>query len=115
MSPTEFVPGSGIDVRPHPHIDLATVTYLFEGEIVHRDGLGSVQAIKPGDVNWMTAGSGIAHSERSGDGERRCASCLGAFSPGSRCRKMPGRPTPDFTTTQKPHCQRSSATASACV
>lgn len=70
MGPAEFPSGNGIDVRPHPHIGLATVTYLFEGEIVHRDSLGFVQAIKPGDVNWMTAGSGIAHSERTGDEER---------------------------------------------
>jgi redox-sensitive bicupin YhaK (pirin superfamily) len=54
-----------MDVRPHPHIGLATVTYLFEGEILHRDNLGSVQAIRPGDVNWMVAGRGIAHSERT--------------------------------------------------
>ncbi len=70
MGPAEFAAGNGIDVRPHPHIGLATVTYLFDGEIVHRDSLGCVQAIKPGDVNWMTAGSGIAHSERTGDEER---------------------------------------------
>src|ERR1700752_60235 len=54
-----------VDVRPHPHINLATVTYLFAGEIVHRDSLGSEQLIVPGDVNWMTAGRGIVHSERS--------------------------------------------------
>ncbi len=65
MGPTTFAPGTGIDVRPHPHIGLATVTYLFEGEILHRDSLGSVQPIRPGAVNWMTAGSGIAHSERT--------------------------------------------------
>lgn len=65
MGPTEFKAGHGVDVRPHPHIGLATVTYLFEGEIVHRDSLGSDIAIRPGDVNWMTAGSGIAHSERT--------------------------------------------------
>jgi redox-sensitive bicupin YhaK (pirin superfamily) len=66
MGPAAFPPGRGIDVRPHPHIGLATVTYLFEGEIVHRDSLGSHQPIRPGDVNWMTAGRGIAHSERTG-------------------------------------------------
>jgi redox-sensitive bicupin YhaK (pirin superfamily) len=65
MGPSEFETGQGIDVRPHPHINLATVTYLFEGEIVHRDSIGSLQTIRPGDVNWMLAGSGIAHSERS--------------------------------------------------
>jgi hypothetical protein len=71
MGPVSLAPGAGLDVRPHPHIALATVTYLFAGSIVHRDSLGSVQAIKPGDVNWMTAGSGIAHSERSPEDERR--------------------------------------------
>lgn len=76
MGPAEFAPGVGIDVRPHPHIGLATVTYLFDGEILHRDSLGFVQTIKPGDVNWMTAGSGIVHSERSGDDERARASRL---------------------------------------
>jgi redox-sensitive bicupin YhaK (pirin superfamily) len=65
MGPSVLAPGSGLDVRPHPHIGLATVTYLFHGEILHRDSLGSVQAIHAGDVNWMTAGRGIAHSERT--------------------------------------------------
>jgi redox-sensitive bicupin YhaK (pirin superfamily) len=67
MGPAQFPPGKGIEVRPHPHIGLATVTYLFEGEIVHRDDLGFVQPIRPGAVNLMTAGSGIVHSERAGD------------------------------------------------
>ena len=65
MGPVALEPGKGLDVRPHPHIGLATVTYLFEGEILHRDSLGSVQPIRPGDVNWMTAGRGIVHSERT--------------------------------------------------
>ncbi|HEY5930346.1 MAG TPA: pirin family protein [Burkholderiales bacterium] len=65
MGPAVFAPGAGIDVRPHPHIGLATVTYLYEGEILHRDSLGVVQPIRPGEVNWMTAGRGIAHSERT--------------------------------------------------
>jgi len=65
MGPAIFEPGRGIDVRPHPHIGLATVTFLWEGTITHRDTLGSVQDIQPGDVNWMTAGRGIAHSERT--------------------------------------------------
>lgn len=65
MGPAEFPPGQGLDVRPHPHIGLATVTYLFEGAIAHRDTLGSEQVIRPGDVNLMVAGRGIAHSERS--------------------------------------------------
>ena len=66
MGPVTFAAGKGIDVRPHPHVCLATVTYLFDGEIEHRDSLGIVQTIRPGDVNWMTAGRGIAHSERTG-------------------------------------------------
>ena len=70
MGPAEFLLGSGLDVRPHPHIGLATVTYLFAGEIMHRDSLGTEQRIRPGDVNWMTAGRGIAHSERSPESER---------------------------------------------
>lgn len=61
----DFAPGQGLDVRPHPHIALATVTYLFEGSFLHRDSLGYVQPIRPGDVNWMIAGRGIAHSERT--------------------------------------------------
>jgi redox-sensitive bicupin YhaK (pirin superfamily) len=65
MGPTQFAPGYGIDVRPHPHIALATVTYLFAGSLMHRDSLGSVREIRPGDVNWMSAGRGIAHSERT--------------------------------------------------
>lgn len=64
MGPSEFAPGPGIDVRPHPHINIATVTYLFEGEIFHRDSLGSAAAIVPGDLNLMVAGRGIVHSER---------------------------------------------------
>jgi len=70
FGPVQFPPGRGIDVRPHPHIGLATVTYLFEGGQVHRDSLGNVQAIVPGDVNWMTAGHGIVHSERTGPHDR---------------------------------------------
>jgi redox-sensitive bicupin YhaK (pirin superfamily) len=76
MGPARFKPGTGLDVRPHPHIGLATVTYLFEGEIMHRDSLGSVQAIRPGEVNWMIAGSGIVHSERTGVDQRRTGSIL---------------------------------------
>jgi redox-sensitive bicupin YhaK (pirin superfamily) len=67
MGPAQLAAGTGVDVRPHPHIGLATVTYLFEGSFMHRDSLGTVQRIEPGAVNWMTAGRGIAHSERSPD------------------------------------------------
>lgn len=76
MGPTVLPPGAGLDVRPHPHIGLATVTWLFAGEILHRDSLGSVQAIRPGEVNWMTAGRGIVHSERSDIRQRSEASPL---------------------------------------
>jgi len=65
FGPAEFHAGNGLDVRPHPHIGLATVTYLFDGEIMHRDSLGTAMAIRPGEVNWMTAGRGIVHSERT--------------------------------------------------
>lgn len=66
MGPVDFAPGipRSVDVRPHPHIGLSTITYLFDGEIMHRDSVGSEQAIVPGEVNWMTAGRGITHSER---------------------------------------------------
>lgn len=67
FGPAAFAPGKGIDVRPHPHIGIATVTYLFEGELVHRDSLGSHQVIRPGDINLMVAGRGIVHSEREAD------------------------------------------------
>ena len=65
MGPVVLARGQGLDVRPHPHIGLATVTYMFTGEILHRDSLGSIQPIRPGEVNWMTAGRGIVHSERT--------------------------------------------------
>ena len=66
MGPVDMPPGvpRSVDVRPHPHIGLSTITYLFDGEIMHRDSVGSEQAIRPGEVNWMTAGRGITHSER---------------------------------------------------
>ena len=70
MGPVSFEPGAGMDVRPHPHIGLSTVTFLYEGAMMHRDGAGNVQEIRPGEVNWMTAGRGIVHSERSPDAQR---------------------------------------------
>lgn len=76
MGPVEFQPGSGIDVRPHPHIGLSTMTYLYEGAMMHRDGAGHVQEIRPGEVNWMTAGRGIVHSERAPDASRRAGQRL---------------------------------------
>src|SRR5919107_2268146 len=67
MGPVDFAAGlpRSVDVRPHPHIGLSTLTYLFEGEIMHRDNTGATQAIRPGEVNWMTAGKGVVHSERT--------------------------------------------------
>ncbi len=79
FGPAHFPAGKGLDVRPHPHINLATVTYLFDGEIFHRDTLGSAQAIKPGDVNWMNAGKGIAHSERTREELRATGSPIGGI------------------------------------
>lgn len=76
MGPVAFGAGQGLDVRPHPHIGLATVTYLFDGAILHRDSLGTIQEIHPGDVNWMTAGSGIVHSERSPERLRESGSTM---------------------------------------
>ncbi len=73
MGPAKFQAGTGIDVRPHPHIGIATVTYLFSGDILHRDSVGSEQSIKPGDINLMVAGRGIVHSERERDEVRNSA------------------------------------------
>jgi redox-sensitive bicupin YhaK (pirin superfamily) len=70
MGPADFAPGAGIDVRPHPHIGLATITWLFDGALGHRDSLGTVIDIHPGAVNWMTAGRGIVHSERTPPAQR---------------------------------------------
>lgn len=77
--PAEFVTGTGIDVRPHPHIGLATVTYLYKGEFQHRDSLGTSQMIYPGEVNWMIAGSGVTHSERTSAATRRSPHRLFGF------------------------------------
>lgn len=71
IGPAAFQPGQGLDVRPHPHIGLSTVTYLFEGDIFHQDSLGYRLSIRPGEVNWMTAGRGITHSERTAPEFRR--------------------------------------------
>jgi redox-sensitive bicupin YhaK (pirin superfamily) len=76
MGPEVLRADTGLDVAPHPHIGLATVTYLFEGELLHRDSLGTIQPIRPGEVNWMTAGSGIAHSERTPQEMRQTGSRL---------------------------------------
>ncbi|NKX37155.1 pirin family protein, partial [Rhodobacteraceae bacterium R_SAG4] len=76
MGPAEFITGGGIDVRPHPHIGLGTVTYLYQGEFEHRDSLGTHQMIYPGEVNWMVAGNGVTHSERTSEATRKGHSSL---------------------------------------
>lgn len=76
MGPAEFLTGQGIDVRPHPHIGLGTVTYLYRGEFEHRDSLGTHQMIYPGEVNWMVAGNGVTHSERTSEMTRQSPSSL---------------------------------------
>ena len=114
MGPGEFLAGRGLDVRPHPHIGLSTVTYLFDGEILHRDSLGSHQPIVPGDVNWMTAGRGIAHSERTDQALRRAPTACSASSPGSRCRRRPKkRRRPSSTTPARP-CRWPRTAGSGC-
>jgi redox-sensitive bicupin YhaK (pirin superfamily) len=97
MGPAELAPGAGIDVRPHPHIGLATVTYLFAGTIIHRDSLGTVQAIEPGEVNWMTAGRGIAHSERSDTELRKQRQRLYGIQIWVALPKQHEETAPDFT------------------
>ena len=93
FGPAEFQSGQGLDVRPHPHIGLATVTYLFDGEIMHRDSLGVVAPIRPGEINWMTAGRGIVHSERTASNGAPAATCCMACGCGSPCR-LPRRNGP---------------------
>jgi redox-sensitive bicupin YhaK (pirin superfamily) len=97
MGPHVFSPGRGIDVRPHPHIGLSTVTYLLSGEISHRDSLGTVQDIKPGEVNWMTAGSGIVHSERTGPSVRASGSTLSGLQCWVALPKAKEEKDPAFT------------------
>ena len=97
MGPAELAPGAGVDVRPHPHIGLATVTYLLAGTIVHRDSLGSVQSIEPGAVNWMTAGRGIVHSERSDNELRKRRQILYGIQIWVALPKQYEETGPDFT------------------
>jgi redox-sensitive bicupin YhaK (pirin superfamily) len=94
MGPARMEQGHGIDVRPHPHIGLSTVTWLFEGQIFHRDSLGSSLPINPGAVNWMRAGKGIVHSERTGDDERASRNRCSAFSHGLPCPRTRKRTLP---------------------
>ncbi len=97
IGPTVLPAGVGLDVRPHPHIGLATVTWLFAGEILHRDSLGSVQPIRPGEVNWMTAGRGIVHSERSDAAQRTQASALHGLQCWVALPEADEECDPDFT------------------
>ena len=96
MGPNEFLLGAGMDVRPHPHIGLSTVTYLFQGEIMHRDSLGTVLPIRPGELNWMTAGRGIAHSERTPQ-LRTAGSRLFGIQSWVALARQDEEKTPDFT------------------
>jgi len=96
MGPVELLNGRGLEVRPHPHIGLATVTYLFSGSIMHRDSLGTVQAIEPGAVNWMTAGQGIVHSERTSHADNRPGSELFGIQTWIALPKAREEMAPDF-------------------
>ncbi len=96
MGPADFPPGVGMDVRPHPHIGLATVTYLFEGRIRHKDTLGTERDIGPGAVNWMTAGRGIAHSERTPPEERAAGHRLHGIQTWVALPRVDEQCPPDF-------------------
>ena len=93
FGPITVKPGDNHDVRPHPHIGLATVTYLFEGAIMHRDSIGSAQRIEPGAINWMTAGRGIVHSEAAPKTSNAAFTSTTASSFGPRCPYRMRRPT----------------------
>ena len=96
MGPAEFLLGAGMDVRPHPHIGISTVTYLFDGEIMHRDSLGTVLPIRPGELNWMTAGRGIAHSERTPPELRKAGSRLFGIQSWVALSRDDEETSPDF-------------------
>ena len=106
IGPAAFAAGKGMDVRPHPHIGLATVTWLFDGAIRHRDSLGSLADIRPGEVNWMTAGRGIVHSERTPPDERAMARRCTACRSGWRCRRRMPRSRRSSTITSARRCRR---------
>ena len=112
MGPMSLPSGRGFDVPPHPHIGLSTVTYLLEGEIGHRDSLGSVQSIEPSAVNLMVAGRGIVHSERSSPEARRVASPCTGCSSGSRCRSTRKTLLPRSIITRPRRCRRGARTTS---
>src|SRR6267143_6334997 len=102
FGPVEFEPGRGADIGPHPHIGLSTVTYLFEGSLVHRDSIGSVQPIEPGAINWMTAGRGIAHSERTPPEQRALRRRAHGLQLWAGMPKALEDGEPAFTHTDKP-------------
>jgi len=109
MGPARFAPGKGMDVRPHPHIGLATVTWLFEGAIRHRDSLGSVADIRPGAVNWMTSGRGIVHSERTPPDEREAGQQLHGIQIWVALPQADAEVVPEFhhhAAEELPHLQR---------
>src|SRR5581483_8842525 len=110
FGPVQFVSGNGMDVRPHPHIGLATVTYLFDGAIMHRDSEGNIREIEPGAMNLMTAGRGIAHSERTPDCSGAPARTCSACKAGSRCQRTRKKSRRPSSTTRHRTC-RSSPTA----
>jgi hypothetical protein len=105
MGPAEFLTDQGIDVRPHPHINLATVTYLFEGQILHRDSLGTEKSIEPGAVNWMRAGRGIVHSERTSPERNARASAYLVSRPGWPCRLSRRRAILPSCITARANCR----------
>lgn len=110
MGPLALPSGEGVDVRPHPHIGLATVTWLWEGALVHRDSLGSVQRIAPGEVNWMTAGRGIVHSERSAADDRARGVRLHGMQTWVALPRGLEETDPRSRTSRPPTCRRSGAT-----
>jgi redox-sensitive bicupin YhaK (pirin superfamily) len=105
MGPVILGEGRGLDVRPHPHIGLATVTYLFDGEILHRDSLGNAQPIRPGAVNWMTAGRGLVHSERTPRELRAGESSLFGIQTWVACRRAERRWSPGSPTIVPTRCR----------
>ncbi len=96
FGPVDYEPGNGFDVRPHPHIGLSTVTFLFEGAIRHKDSLGNDLVIRPGAVNWMTAGRGICHSERTPDAERAAGQSMHGIQTWVALPKDHAETAPDF-------------------
>lgn len=121
IGPDALSPGSGVDIDAHPHIGLATISYLFDGRLVHRDSTGSVQTVEPGAVNWMTAGAGIAHTERSHPDDRARATTIHGLQtwvalPDETADGPPGfehRPAVTIPTIERGHSQLRIAAGSA--